>query len=81
MTRERRGFELTNAKPTTCSHLKVSQPSPSETIQMKRVRHVSMIDRDVADMLRVTDKPKKLKPPIETIIARLEIPIARSLKT
>ena len=35
-----------------------------------------MIERDVAEMLLVTDRPKKLKPPIETMIARLEIPIA-----
>jgi hypothetical protein len=29
---------------------------------MKRVRQVSMVDRDVALTLRVTDRPKKLKP-------------------
>ena len=50
------------AKPRTCSHLNVSQPSPSETSQMKRVRQVSIVLRAVAEMLRVTDKPKKLKP-------------------
>lgn len=50
------------AKPKTCSHLKVSQPRPSETTQMKSVRHVSMVERDVAETVRVTDRPKKLKP-------------------
>ena len=29
---------------------------------MKSVRHVSMVERDVALRLRVTDSPKKLKP-------------------
>lgn len=29
---------------------------------MKRVRHVSMVERDVALTLRVTERPKKLKP-------------------
>lgn len=51
-----------SAKPTTCSHLKVSQRRPSETIQMKSVRHVSMVERDVALTVRVTERPKKLKP-------------------
>lgn len=50
------------AKPTIWSHLKVSHPRPKETIQMKSVRHVSMVDREVALTLRVTDKPKKLNP-------------------
>lgn len=48
--------------PTIWSHLNVSQPSPSETIQMNRVRHVSMVDLDVALTDRVTERPKKLKP-------------------
>jgi len=60
-----------NAKPTTCNHLKLSHPNPSETIQINKVLHVSMIEREVADMLRVTLRPKKLKPPIETMINRL----------
>lgn len=51
-----------NANPTICSHLNVSQPRPRETIQMNSVRHVSIVDRDVALTLLVTDKPKKLKP-------------------
>lgn len=42
--------------------MKVSQPKPRETIQMNRVLQVSMVDREVALTLRVTDKPKKLKP-------------------
>lgn len=29
---------------------------------MKSVRHVSMVEREVALTLRVTDRPKKLKP-------------------
>ncbi len=29
---------------------------------MNSVRHVSMVDRDVALTVRVTDRPKKLKP-------------------
>ena len=51
-----------NAKPSTWSHLNVSQPRPSDTTQMKSVRHVSMVERDVAETVRVTDRPKKLKP-------------------
>lgn len=51
-----------NAKPTTCNHLKLSQPRPSETIQMKSVLHVSMVERDVAETVRVTERPKKLNP-------------------
>jgi hypothetical protein len=51
-----------SAKPSTCSHLNVSQPRPRETIQMKRVRQVSMVERDVAETVRVTLRPKKLKP-------------------
>jgi hypothetical protein len=49
-------------KPSTWSHLKVSQPRPRETIQMKSVRQVSIVLRAVADKLRVTLSPKKLKP-------------------
>jgi hypothetical protein len=51
-----------SAKPTTCSHLNVSQPRPSETSQMKSVRHVSIVLRAVAEIWRVTERPKKLKP-------------------
>lgn len=51
-----------SAKPTTCSHLKDSQPKPSDTIQMNNVRQVSMVDLEVAETVRVTDRPKKLKP-------------------
>jgi hypothetical protein len=54
--------QTNSTKPTTCSHLKVSQPSPRLTIQMKRVRHVSIVLREVAEMTRVTLRPKKLKP-------------------
>lgn len=50
------------AKPGTCSHLKVSQPSPRLTSQMKSVRQVSIVLRAVALMDRVTERPKKLKP-------------------
>lgn len=50
------------AKPATCSHLNVSQPRPSETSQMKSVRHVSIVLRAVAEIWRVTERPKKLKP-------------------
>jgi hypothetical protein len=39
-----------SAKPTTCSHLKVSQPRPNETSQMKSVRHVSIVLRAVAEI-------------------------------
>lgn len=70
-----------NAKPATCSHLKLSHPSPSETIQINRVLHVSMIEREVAEMLLVTLRPKKLKPPIETMIRRLVTAIVLLLKT
>jgi hypothetical protein len=50
------------AKPATCSHLNVSQPRPSDTTQMNSVRQVSIVERDVADTVRVTERPKKLKP-------------------
>lgn len=50
------------AKPSTCSHLNLSQPRPRDTIQMNSVRQVSMVDRAVALRLLVTDSPKKLKP-------------------
>src|SRR5437764_14495010 len=68
------------AKPRTCSHLNVSQPSPSETIQMNSVRQVSMMDLEVAEMVRVTERPKKLKPPIEIMINTLENAMARFTK-
>jgi hypothetical protein len=51
-----------NPKPTTCNHLNVSHPRPNDTIHMKSVRQVSIVDREVALTVRVTDKPKKLKP-------------------
>jgi len=51
-----------NANPRTCSHLNVSQPRPSETIQMKSVRQVSIVEREVAETVRVTERPKKLNP-------------------
>jgi hypothetical protein len=54
--------QTSSAKPTTCSHLKDSQPSPSETSQMKSVRQVSIVLRAVALIWRVTERPKKLKP-------------------
>ena len=50
------------AKPRTCSHLNDSQPRPRETNQMKSVRQVSMVERDVAERVFVTERPKKLKP-------------------
>lgn len=59
------------AKPTICSHLNVSHPSPSDTIQMNSVRHVSIVDRDVALTFRVTDSPKKLKPLVSNVLAIL----------
>jgi hypothetical protein len=49
-------------KPRTWSHLNVSHPRPSETIQIPRVRQVSIVLRAVADRRRVTLMPKKLKP-------------------
>jgi len=36
---------------------------------MKRVRHVSMVDRDVALTLRVTERPKKLKPLYHDVVS------------
>jgi hypothetical protein len=42
--------------------LNVSQPSPSDTTQMNSVRQVSMVEREVAETVRVTERPKKLKP-------------------
>jgi hypothetical protein len=54
--------QTSSAKPSTCSHLNVSQPRPSETSQMNSVRHVSIVLRAVAEIWRVTERPKKLKP-------------------
>ena len=54
--------QTNSAKPTTCSHLNDSQPRPSETSQMKSVRQVSIVLRAVAEIWRVTERPKKLKP-------------------
>ena len=42
--------------------MKVSQPRKREAIQMKSVRDVSIVDRDVALTVLVTERPKKLKP-------------------
>ncbi len=39
-----------------------SQPRKRETIQMNRVLHVSIVERDVALTVRVTERPKKLNP-------------------
>lgn len=50
------------ANPTIWSHLNVSHPRPRETIQMNRVLQVSIVDLEVALTLRVTERPKKLKP-------------------
>lgn len=50
------------ANPRIWSHLNVSHPKPRETIQMNRVLQVSIVDREVALTLRVTERPKKLKP-------------------
>lgn len=49
-------------KPTIWRDLNVSQPRPKDTIQIKRVRQVSIVERDVALTLRVTERPKKLNP-------------------
>ena len=54
--------QTNSAKPTTCSHLKVSHPNPKLTIQMKSVRQVSIVLLDVAEMDLVTLRPKKLNP-------------------
>jgi hypothetical protein len=42
--------------------LNVSQPRPSDTTQMNSVRQVSIVEREVAETVRVTERPKKLKP-------------------
>lgn len=52
----------------TWSHLKDSQPRPRETSQMKRVRQVSIVLREVAETERVTDRPKKLKPLMRLVV-------------
>lgn len=57
--------------------LKVSQWSARLKIQMNKVLQVSMILLAVALMLLVTLIPKKLKPPIETMIATEENATAR----
>lgn len=55
-------------KPTTWSHLKLSQRRPRDTIQMMSVLQVSMVERAVALTLRVTERPKKLKPLIRVLV-------------
>ena len=67
--------------PTTCNHLKLSQPRPRLMIQTKSVRHVSIILRDVADKDLVTLRPKKLNPLMLTIIRTLVIIIILLLNT
>jgi hypothetical protein len=42
--------------------LNVSHPKKRETIQMKSVRQVSIVEREVALTVLVTEIPKKLKP-------------------
>lgn len=59
------------AKPTIWSHLNVSQPKPSETTQIKSVRQVSIVERAVALTLRVTERPKKLKPLLPMLVLLL----------
>lgn len=39
----------TSTKPITCSHLKDSQPSPSDTAQMANVRQASSVLRAAAE--------------------------------
>lgn len=58
-----KNVEYTNsANPTICSHLNDSHLRPRDTTQIKSVLQVSMVDREVALTMRVTDNPKKLKP-------------------
>ena len=61
-------------KPATCNNeygqTRTSQPRPRLTIQIPRVLHVSMVLRVVADTLLVTLRPKKLKLPMLTQMAR-----------
>jgi hypothetical protein len=65
-----RNVPYTNsAKPTTWSPLNVSHPRLKETIQINSVRHVSIVDLDVALIDLVTERPKKLKP-LETVSSR-----------
>lgn len=59
------------ANPTICSHLNDSHPRPSETTQMKSVLHVSMVEREVALTVRVTESPKKLKPLLSVLASYL----------
>lgn len=51
-----------SAKPRTCNHLNDSQPRKRDTIQIKSVRQVSIVERAVAETVRVTESPKKLNP-------------------
>ena len=51
-----------STKPRTCNHLKVSHPRNRDTIQINRVRQVSIVDLEVALTVLVTERPKKLKP-------------------
>lgn len=59
----------------TCSHLNDSQPRIKETSQIKSVRQVSIVLREVAETERVTDRPKKLKP----LLGELEVSLACSV--
>lgn len=42
--------------------MNVSHPRLKDTSQMNSVLQVSIVEREVALTVRVTDKPKKLKP-------------------
>ena len=62
-------------KPASCPQMKVSQPTPSETIQIRTVLLVSIVERWAEEANLVTDTPRALNEPIEKMI---RIPQIRS---
>lgn len=60
-----------------CSGLNVSQPRRSETAQMRRVRHESIVDRAVAETLLVTASPQKLNNAMLHAMTRLLVQTVR----
>jgi hypothetical protein len=61
--------------------LKVSQPRKRDTIQIKRVRQVSIVEREVAETVRVTERPKKLKPLCVCVSLVVEKGVGRGSET
>ena len=68
---QRRTHDIVEEKGAVDEEGEAEDLKPFERLQMKRVRQVSMVARAVALTVLVTDRPKKLKPPM-LIMMRIE---------